>query len=164
MTYQSIGMSYLNEDTSLHTAKNYFNLSLSIFKNVNDNLRQAHVHFNLGTIYFKENDLRNSLRKFEESYFLAKDLKDRQLIMKNAEMISAVHEKLSDPKKALFYYKISRQYKDSINISEQATEIAAINNRYNFNKKESEIELLKKNKSIQNAQLATNQEIGRAHV
>src|SRR5690606_32765430 len=83
MTYQSIGMSYLNEDRSLHTAKNYFNLSLSIFKNVNDNLRQAHVHFNLGTIYFKENDLRNSLRKFEESYFLAKDLKDKQLIMKN---------------------------------------------------------------------------------
>lgn len=157
MTYQSIGMSYLNEDTSLHTARNYLNLSLNIFKNVNDNLRQAHVHFNLGTIYFKENDLRNSLRKFEESYFLAKELKDKRLIMNTAEMISAVHEKLSDPKNALFYYKISRQYKDSIKISEQATEIAAINNRYNFDKKESEIELLKKNKSIQNAQLATNQ-------
>lgn len=157
MTYQSIGTSYLNENRNLHTAKSYFNLSLGIFKNLKDNLRQAHVHFNLGTIYLRGNDLQSSLNKFEKSYVLAKELKDKRLIMKNTEMISVIHEKLSNPQKALFYYKISQQYRDSINISEQATEIAAINNRYNFDKKESEIEILKKDKSIQHAELAINQ-------
>lgn len=158
MTYQSIGNSYLNENKDLQTAKANFNISLDLFIKLNDNLRQADAQYSLGTVFFREKKLINSLQKFEESLSIAKVLKNKKLIMKNAEMISLIYEELSDPKNALTYYKISQQYKDSINLFEQETEIAAINNRYNFEKKETEIEILKKDKSLQDSQLAITQE------
>jgi sensor histidine kinase YesM len=122
----------------------------------NDTYLYAQALMNLAMLYFRKKDFTNSLSNFEESLSLVIELKNKRLIMKNAEMISQIYEELADSKKALFYYKISRDYKDSINLSEQQTEIAAIKNRYNFDKKESKIELLIKDKSIQNSRLAIN--------
>lgn len=153
MTFQSIGNSFLAEGKDLNTARTNFNKSLELFKGLNDRLKQAYVIHSIGNIYFNEKDLSNSLLQFQKSLKYSMDLKNKRLIMKNAEMISHVYEEQSRPKQALTYYKISQQYKDSLNIAEQATEIAAINTRYNFEKKESEIALLKKDKSLQKSQL-----------
>ncbi len=158
MTYQSIGGSYLNENKDLNTARFYFTKSLDLFIQLGDPLKQAHVKYNLGTIYFQERDLKNSLTQFEESMKQAEALKNKRLIMNNAKMISDVYEEFSEHKKALAYYKVWQQYKDSINLFEQEVEITAINNLYNFEKKESEIKLLKKDNSLQDAQLALNNE------
>lgn len=157
MTYQSIGNSYLNENKNLNTAKSYFNKALHLFELLNDKLKQAYIYHSLGLIYFKESDLINGLKKFKESSKIAEELKNKRLIMQNAENIAQIYEALLDPKNALVHYKRSQLYKDSINLSEQETEIAAINNRYNFEKKESEIELLKKDKSLQDSQLTLNE-------
>lgn len=156
MTYQSIGISYLNENKDLNTARINLNKALSLFENINDKLKQANVHYSLANILFLEQEFDQSLKKHVKSFIIARELKNKSLIMRNAEKIAQIYEHLSEPQKALAYYKLSQQYKDSINLSNQETEIAAINNRYNFEKKESEIELLKKDWSIQEAQLDTH--------
>lgn len=157
MTYQYIGHSFLDENKDLSTAKAYFNKSLRFFTELKDNLKQADLRYNIAIVLFKEGNMLESLGSFKESLSLATGLNNKRLIMKNAEMISQIYEELADDKKALDYYKISQRYKDSINLYEQTTEVAAINNRYNFEKKEAEIEILKKDKSIQESQLAVNQ-------
>src|SRR5690606_27424904 len=48
---------------------------------------------------------------------------------------------------------MSQTYKDSINLSEQETKIEGIKLSYDFEKKEGEIALLKKDKDIQEAEL-----------
>ena len=156
MTYQSIGNNYLSENKDLKTAKFYFKKSLSLFEELNDPLKQAHVFHNLGQIYLLENELGNALKNFNNSLDISKPLRNKRLIMKNNEMISLIYEKLANPAKALAYYKTAQEYKDSINLSKQETEIAAINNRYNFEKKETEIKLLLKDKSLQESQLIIN--------
>lgn len=156
MTFQSIGNSFLAEGKDLKTAKNNFNQSLKLFEELKDRLKQAYVIHSLGTIYFNEKDLGNSLVQFKKSLEYSMELKNKRLIMKNAEMISHIYEEQLNPQQALNFYKISQQYKDSLNLAEQATEIAAINNRYNFEKKESEIALLKKDKSLQTSELKNN--------
>src|SRR5690606_15754018 len=58
--------------------------------------------------------------------------------------------------KAFEFYKLSEVYKDSIALRDQQIEIAAIENRFGLEKKESQIALLKKDKIIQEA-LVTRQ-------
>lgn len=156
MTYQSMGKNYLSENKDLKTAQSYFEKSLHLFEELNDPLKQAHVFHNLGQIHLLEKKLGNALKNFNNSLDISKPLRNKRLIMKNNEMISLIYEELANPAKALAYYKTAQQYKDSINLSKQETEIAAINNRYNFEKKETEIELLIKDKSLQESQLIIN--------
>src|SRR5690606_3554644 len=53
----------------------------------------------------------------------------------------------------LSYYKQARDYQDSINLTNQAVQISAINRRYNLEKKQSEIELLEAEQAVNALQM-----------
>ncbi len=156
-TLQSIGKTYLDEGKQLTLAENYLLESLALFDKLHDRKRQAAVLYDIGDVYYAQNKKTRSLALFKQSLGIAYELNSKSLIIENTEMIFKIYEEVDDFHNALAFYKIAQLYKDSLNLEKQETEIEAINKRYNLAEKESEIEFLKKDKSLQMAQLDAHQ-------
>src|SRR5690554_1176558 len=153
MTFESYGHNFFAEGLDLDQAKTYYFNSLHIFRKINNRSKQAEVFHALGDVFLQEGNLDLATDHYQQSLKLARSLNHKQLIKDNAAQLSHLYEMTSNLADALHYYKLSQTYKDSINLSEQETKIEGIKLAYDFEKKEGEIELLKKDKDIQEAAL-----------
>lgn len=153
MTYEFYGHNYHKEGRDLNKAKAYYFRSLQIFQAINNSTKQADILFSLGDLFFMEGMLDKAEDHYQQSLEIAERLNNKDLIMDNALQLSRIYEQTSALEKALSFYKISQIYEDSINMIEQETKIAGIKLAYDFEKKEGEIALLKKDKDIQEAAL-----------
>lgn len=153
MTYEFYGRNYYQEADNLEQAKTFYAQALAIFQQIDHRVKQADLFYALGDLYLKEGNLSVAKDQYQKSLELAQELSHKQLIKDNAGQLAYLYEKTLDPRRALAYYKMSQVYKDSINLREQETKIEGIKLAYDFEKKEGEIALLKKDKDIQEAQL-----------
>lgn len=154
MSLKALGDSYLNADDDLDLAERYYYQSLALFQEINDKLQQANTLLHLGQVSFKQKKYQRSISRLEKSASLSKQVNSKALLQAAASTTSSAYEALKNYPLALKHYKLSRDYKDSINLDKQNIEIAAINRQYNIAKKESEIELLKAEQAINEAQLS----------
>lgn len=162
-TYESFGHNYFQEGKDIEQALSWHHRSLALFQQLGDLRKQADLLKSLGDVHVHQANTADALSYYDSSMQLAKRLNNRQLIMENALAISAIYEAQTNPSDALHYYKLAQQYKDSINLSEQETQIAALRRKYDLEKKEAEIELLEKDRDLQQAQLANQQETLKRH-
>lgn len=153
MSHEFYGHNYLAEGLDLEEAESSYLTALAIFQQINNRSKQADVYHSLGDLFLKKGSLAVAKDHYHQSLSLAEELSHKQLIKNNAAQLAHLYEKTSNPAQALAYYKVSQVYKDSINLVEQETKIEGIRLSYDFEKKEGEIALLKKDKDIQEAQL-----------
>jgi len=153
MTYEFYGHNYFAEGRNLDQAKTYYLRSLALFQQINNRSKQADVFNSLGNLFLKQGNLALAKDHFQQSLEIARSLNHKELIKDNAGQLAYLYEETSNLAQALHFYKMSQTYKDSINLSEQETKIEGIKLSYDFEKKEGEIELLKKDKNIQEAEL-----------
>jgi serine phosphatase RsbU (regulator of sigma subunit) len=104
--------------------------------------------------------INRSLKKYDasESYFLeaasiAKKINSKILIREAYLSLASLYELEMDFKKSYDYYKLYSETKDSLLNRENSKLITEMNTKYTTEKKEKEIELLKKNEDIQNLEL-----------
>src|SRR5699024_476707 len=90
-----------------------------------------------------------------QSLAIAEKIGHFGLLKENYLRLSRVMERQHNLKKALYYYKKSMAYKDSINLHEQSIKIEALTQKYNLAKKEARIKLLEKDQALQESQLIT---------
>lgn len=159
ITYQAIGNSFLTENKDLRAAESYFDIARRRFKEVRNEVGVAQALYCLGTIRYRNGQLSSGLVYFSDAMEVGKRLDNKNLIQRNAEMISRIHEELKNPQEALFFHKMAQQYKDSIALIDQRTAMAAIKSRYDFERKEQEIELLTKDTLLQHAQLKSRNQV-----
>src|SRR5690606_35354469 len=131
----------------------FYQEALILFNQINNRSKQADVYYSLGDLFLKKGNTSLAKEHYHKSLSLAKTLNHKELIKNNAGQLAYLYEKTADPTQALKYYKVSQIYKDSINLAEQETKIEGIKLSYDFEKKDGEIALLKKDKDIQEAQL-----------
>lgn len=158
ITYEYFGIAYLAEGKDLQKAGSYFNDALRLFKELNDNHRQAEILVSLGDIELKRNNPGSALEFFENSLVLAKQLNQHGLIKENSLRLSEILEKDGRTSEALQYYKQGKSYEDSIKLNEQYVEIAALIRKYDLEKKENHITLLEKDKALQQTRLDNQQQ------
>lgn len=163
VTYEFFGHNTLRQGVDLNQAKIYYLKSLEIFEKIKNRSKQADLLHSLGDLFLKEGKANQAKEHYYQSLEIAKQLHHKQAIKDNTEELAALYEKESDFKQALDYYKISQIYRDSINLMEQETQIAGIKLAYDFEKKEAEIELLKRNRNIQEAELYIQSETLKKH-
>lgn len=156
ITYQALGNSFLAEHKDLRTAKSYFEIAKRRFEEIGNETGMAQALYSLGTIHYKNDQLNDGLSYFFKAMEVGKRLNNKNLIQRNAEMISCIYEESRNPTEALRYYKMAQAYKDSIALTDQRTAIAAIKSRYDFERKEQQIELLTKDRQLQEAQLKSS--------
>lgn len=157
MTLKAFGESYLIENKNLSLSESYFKEALQIFKDLGNKQRQALTYYNLGQVAFNEKKYPLSLNRLNEALAISEEMRDKKLIVDVSEIISEIYERKSNYSKALLYYKKARDYKDSINLASQEIQIATISKQFDLEKKEAEIDLLKKEQSFQKIQIENHE-------
>lgn len=156
ITYQALGNSFLAENKDLRTAESYFEIARRRFEEIGNETGMAQALYYLGTIRYRNGQLNGGLTYFFQAMEVGKRLNNKSLIQQGAEMVSSIYEELRNHTEALRYYKMAQEYKDSIALTDQRTAIAAIKSRYDFERKEQQIELLTKDRQLQEAQLKSS--------
>lgn len=162
ITDEYFGISYLAEEKNLEQAISYFNRSLKRFTKLNNKHKQALLLSNLGNTYLKLGDLNLAESYYLNSLDISKDVNHFGLITSNTLNLSEIYERRQRYKAALSYFKTSKHYEDSVNIREQDIKIEALTQEYDLEKKETRIQLLEKDKALQEALLSSQkQKLGR---
>jgi class 3 adenylate cyclase/Tfp pilus assembly protein PilF len=127
--------------------------ALEIEEEIGNKNGMAHSIIAIGDIYAETKELNKALYFFNKALKLAKEIKAKGLIKDSYERLSELYEMKNDTGNALKYYKLFAQAKDSLFNETSNERIAEIQTRYETEKKEAEIELLKNEKTIQELEL-----------
>jgi tetratricopeptide (TPR) repeat protein len=163
ITYEYFGHTYLREQQDLDQALEWYHQSLASFRELNNRHKMADLLHSIGDTHLNLNQIELALAYFDSSMVLAEELNNKQLIKSNAFGISAGYEALANYSEAFSFYKLATEYKDSINLVEQETEIAALQRQYDLERQDAEIELLETERNLQRAQLTAQEEAIKTH-
>lgn len=111
---------------------------------------------NLAQMYIHLNKRDEAIKLLQEAISLFGDNKYIYEATFTYNLIVETLEKNNDPKNALKYYKILSQIKDSIYNSENSKQINEVKEKYETEKKETEIKLLTADKATQDETLKKN--------
>jgi len=126
----------------------YYQNALNIFEEIGDKYQTANISNNIGELYMYMQNYRKASVYLENALNLAEEIGAKELIRENYSFYSDLYAKKGDYKKSLEYYKLSSEVKDSIFNTDSRTKIADMQNKYEMEKKEKEIQLLKKDNEI----------------
>lgn len=158
ITDEFFGISYLEEGKDYNKALSYFTTSLQWFRLTKNVMKESEILSEMAAISEKQNKTAQALKYYNQSMDLAREINSKGLIMTNAENIASIYENRNNLEKALQYFKIAKLYKDSIDLSDQQIQIAALTSNYDIEKKEARIELLENEKKLRKEQLLSQQE------
>ena len=111
----------------------------------------------LGNTYIKEGNYKKGIKYLEESYALAKEVKDIRKQHRLSRNLFEVYERLGNAEKALQYLKDYVYYEDSIFSLNRKAQIIELEKKYEAKRREKEIALLKNEKDLQQTLLAKNE-------
>lgn len=148
LTYKLFGVSYLNEGKDHNIARQYLYDAREIFTSLNNAIQEADVDYYLAKINYQLGESEQAIHLLEKAMQTAKRLKDKSLIISISKLLFEIHKENKDYSNALTNHILWRDYNDSLNLNQQEVEVLALNNKYDFEKKESEIAALKKEKQI----------------
>jgi signal transduction histidine kinase len=150
----------LNNIGELYQKKNhhdralvYFSESLEIKKTLNDKKGIAHTLINIGNSNRKLGRHKEALNQLNRAFSIAVKTGIKDEIQKSYRELSYIMEALKDYPKALAYYKEYKKISDSIFNEKNSKKITELQSRYELEKKEKEITLLKKDKQLQELDL-----------
>ena len=139
---------YLNKyDKAL---ENYIT-SLKIREEINDKIGVANSYSNIGSLYLAQNKITEAKKYFIISLGLSKKLGSKNEIMVMYHTLSMCDSTIGNYKEALNYYKLFKQFNDSIFNEEGLEKSIEMGIRFETEKKEAQIKLLEKEKEKQAA-------------
>ncbi|MCD4665143.1 MAG: tetratricopeptide repeat protein, partial [Bacteroidales bacterium] len=144
----NIGTVYYSTGNYEKALKFYFD-SYQINSEAGDKWSMANNCRNIGGIYMQQNKFSKSSECFNQSLKLSKEIKARSLILSCYESLSDLFALQNNYERSLEYYKLYFGIYDSIYNDETGKKIAQLRTKYETEKKEKEIELLKQNEQIQ---------------
>ena len=153
----NIGESYtaLNQyDSALY----YFNLALA--KNdVLSTYEKAQLYNNLAKVYLKSRNYTRAIEIYQTALSLGKAVQAVVNVQESYKGLSDAYSGLRNFERGLEYYKLYTANKDSVLNEDSAIKIARIETDYRIQKREKEIELLKKEAEIRNLNLTKNRAV-----
>lgn len=163
-SYNNIGQIYYRQsevykdedvvDQKLELALENYKKSMQIREEIQDRIGIANCCIFIGEYYNRIKDYNNAITYSEKAYNIATDIGNASCIRESAEMLYEVYEDQKKYDKALEYYKIVTALKDSMFTVENNEKIAEIETKYETEKKEKEIEILKRDKLLQDAEVS----------
>jgi len=151
-SYISIGTVYKELGNYPEALKNYF-ASLKISKEIGNRQNIAYSHLNIGGIYSEQRNYPDARKHLDDCLALSKEIGNKLLIKEVYYSLSKLDSAEGNFAQALEHYKKFTLYKDSLRIEENKTQIDGLLIQYETEKKDREIELLNKDKALQEQQL-----------
>ncbi|MDQ3191707.1 MAG: tetratricopeptide repeat protein [Bacteroidota bacterium] len=154
--YISIGNIYTQrKDYAL--AMSYFDKSLNLALELNDKNGISYSYLNIGICQSAKQEYDKALKSFFKSVDIAQEVGLGHHLSDAYKDISEIYYLKKDYKRSADYMKHYMQLRDSLINEENNKQINEMQGRYENEKKEKEIELLKKDKAIQELDLETQQ-------
>lgn len=141
-------------------ALDYQQKALQIRKEMNNLKGMALSFMDIGSIYEKNGKYIEAIKSYQQAIETGNKVGFKIALKTAYAGLSNVYETLNNPHLALKYHKLYVAVKDSIYSVESAEDIAEMQAKFNFQKQEKEIELLKKESQIKelNQQTALNKQ------
>ncbi|UCH92886.1 MAG: tetratricopeptide repeat protein [Candidatus Aminicenantes bacterium] len=134
-------------------AQGYFSRSLKIKEEIEDQMGIAYTLINMGKTYRMLGQYKKAIQSLLRALTIASEINIKKEIQKANKELAETYEALEDYSKALLYYKKYKEIDDSIFNEENSKKIAELQTRYETERKEKEIALLKKDKELQQLKL-----------
>ncbi len=141
----NIGQAYFTLNLA-DSAYLYYQKALKLHREIDNKEGITTVYAYLGDLYLGKKYLGLSKKYYEEAYKIAKAIQVKQEILNAVAGLSKVYEVLGDCEKSFHYYKLQKQYEDSINQSDLVSKLTQheMEMKFEKEKKQKEIEQLKK--------------------
>lgn len=107
----------------------------------------------MGNIRIEQGRYNEAEKYLLEGYALSKEINAKVITKDCLFLVATLYQKKGDYRNAYDYFKLYSEAKDSLLNQDNSKLITEMNTKYTTEKKEKEIELLKKNKEIQNLDL-----------
>lgn len=147
-TLNNIGTIYTNKG-NYEKARQYYSEALNISRQINSEYETTVNLYAIGNNYLITKNYLSAKTYFEESLELAAKNNLRELISDNYKALAEVYSKINLYNKAFKSLEKYMMLKDSIFSKETHKQMTEIKTRYETEKKQKEIELLKRNILIQ---------------
>ncbi|WET49228.1 tetratricopeptide repeat protein [Chryseobacterium indologenes] len=107
----------------------------------NGELSKANTYINLGDLYYRKKEFKKSESFLEEGFSISKKINNLQLQEKSSNLLFKVYKENNNFKKALEVYEFQNKLKDSSNIEAAKNALAQQQIKYDFQKKQLNLEL-----------------------
>jgi signal transduction histidine kinase len=134
-------------------ALDYGQRSLEINEEIGNKNGIVHSSINIGAIYLAQQNYEAAAQLYQQALDVAREIGAKDLIKESYNHFSQLYTAKKDYLKALEYYKLYSAIKDSIYNEESNQRIAEMQTKYETEKKEKEIEILTKDRAIQDLEL-----------
>lgn len=157
VTWNNMGQTYL-------AAKKYddalqcFEKSLEIYRSINSKHGEAFALRSLGMGLYRSGKINESVTAFKKSLDLSSAIGLKQFAVGSAEYLSNIYREKGDYKNAYEMQSIARAYDDSIHNESTEKAIEELQTKYNFEKKEHEVQLLTQENELKSVKLKSNEE------
>lgn len=161
----------IHEQTkNYNEALEYYNSAKKTFEILGDKERIAKTLASIASVYFQiaENANRKNLKtknyklaikNAKEANTIAQETGAWKQIMSANKVLSETHENMGNKTQALNYYKIYHEAKDSLFNLEKNRQIEELEIKYQTERKEKQIQLLEKNRELQEDKLKQSRNI-----
>ena len=141
-----IGLGNVTENEN--EAFDYYSRALQIAEALNDPAKMSACYNSLGTIYFRRGNTEKGIEYEKVALKYAIAARSKKEIQNAYFNLSESHKKAGRLKEALEYFRLYSVMRDSLFASESSRQIAEMQVRYESDKKEKEVELLKKEQTL----------------
>lgn len=138
-------------------ALKYYDLAISIYKEEKDLGSLVPAYINVSSLYLAVNKRKKAEEFGKLALEMAIDLNSPDDIMLSYSGLSDTYEKMGKPDKALYFYKKSNVWKDTIYNQKSAEAIAEMTAKYNLDKEERVNKILKQEAAINELEIENNQ-------
>jgi tetratricopeptide (TPR) repeat protein len=152
LIYSNMGVILLRKGETTN-AKTYFNKALTAFKKTKDPKNIATVLHYLGMAAFAESKYNVALQYYLQSAKLAENTNVRKLQSQIYNDLSSLYEQTGDFKKALEFNKKYEEIKDKLVNLEKVKQIHQLETNVEIEKREHEIDILKKQSELNELEL-----------
>lgn len=146
-SHNNIGISYQGMGSTAKALENY-KISLDKMKKIRDGNGIASAYFHIGIIYYEKDDVKKSSYNLEKALSYAQNFDNKQIMISCYKILAEIYHKQRNYLKAYTAIKLYAQIKDDLVSVQTQKAVTELQIRYETEKKEKEIVLLKTNASI----------------
>jgi len=162
-SYNNIGVLY-NALKEYQKALDYYGRSLKQHQALGNKYEAANNLNNIGEVYIYLGNYDQVLTSLEQALNLAREINAKDIVRENYLFLSKFHESQDDYKNALAYYQLSVELYKLITNADIKQKTADLQAKYQTEKKEKEIALLRKDNDIKQLQLTKQTLIQRSFI
>jgi tetratricopeptide (TPR) repeat protein len=127
--------------------------ALLISKEIADTQSIGYSYYNIGCLYIELNDYELAKKYINDALAIDKKIGNKDAVKEEYISLSTLYEKQGDYARAFEYHQLYASVKDSLLNEESSRQIAEMNTKYESEKKEKDIQLLTKDKKLQETEI-----------